>query len=117
MKRSTLEVFEPITACACGGGCRPRSPDDLARFDSALDWLRTQGLEVKHYDPSRQYGDYLGSAVFVKAVNQHGLGWLPLLVLDGEIVSHGDFPGREELAALVGLNQAGLKAVASQNNL
>jgi len=117
MKRSTLEIFEPITACACGGGCRPRSPDDLARFAAALDWLRTQGVEVKHYDPNRQYGDYLKSAALVKAVNQHGLGWLPLLVLDGAVVSHGDYPGREELAALVGLNPAGPMAVASPKNL
>jgi len=116
MKRSSLEIFDPITCCSSGRR-GPNADQKLAMFNAALDWLRTQGMEVRRYDPRQQYDEYLGSAVLVKAVNQHGLGWLPLLVLDGEIVSHGEYPGRAELAALVGLDQVATAAGASRNTL
>jgi len=105
MKPAKLEVFDPITCCSAGSR-RPNADQELAKFSAALDWLRTQGMEVKRYDPRQQYDEYLGSAVLVGAVNQHGLGWLPLIVLNGEIVSHGNYPGLDELASIVGLGRA-----------
>jgi len=104
-KEIKLEVFDPVMCCS-SGVCGPNVDLKLVQFSAALDWLRTQDIQVERYDPSRRYDAFLGNAAVVKAVNQHGLHWLPLILLNGEIVSHGNYPSKEELAAIVGLGRS-----------
>jgi len=75
-------------------------------FNAALDWLCTQGVQVERYNPTHQYEAFARNASVVKAVNDHGLGCLPLILLNGKIVSHKSYPNREEPPVLVGLSGA-----------
>ena len=90
---------------------------DEPEFGAALDWLRAQGVQVERYNPSHQYEAFAGNAAVVKAVNDHGTSCLPLILLDGEIVSSNSYLSREELAAIAGLDHAATTARASRNTL
>jgi hypothetical protein len=115
-KKVKLEVFDPPMCCS-SGVCGPSVDNKLVQFGAALEWLRTQGVQVERYNPSHQYDAFAGNATVVKAVNDHGISCLPLILLNGELVSHNGYPSREELAAIAGLDQPPTPARASRNTL
>ncbi len=104
-KTVKLEVFDPPMCCS-SGVCGPNVDTKLVQFGAALDWLRSQGVQVERYNPTHQYEAFTGNETVVKAVNNHGMSCLPLILVNGHIVSHNSYPSREELAALVGLSGA-----------
>ena len=114
-KSLKLEVFDPPMCCS-SGVCGPNVDTKLVQFSAALEWLRNQGVHVERYNPSHQYEAFVGNATVVKAVNDHGTSCLPLILLNGEMVSHNNYPSREELAAIVGLERVAATASASQNS-
>ena len=99
---TTLEVFDPPMCCS-SGVCGPKVDKKLVQFGAALEWLRTQGVEVQRYNPTQQYDAFVGNAAVVQAINDQGSGCLPLILVDGEIVSHGGYPDKKELAVLAGI--------------
>ena len=101
-KPTKLQVYDPPMCCS-SGVCGPKVDKKLVQFSAALEWLRTQGVEVERYNPAQQYADFVGNATVVKAVNDHGMACLPLILVNGEIVSRGGYPDRAELAAMVGI--------------
>jgi hypothetical protein len=111
-----LEVFDPPMCCS-SGVCGPNVDTKLVQFGAALEWLRTKGVQVERYNPSHQYEAFAGNATVVKAVNDHGISCLPLILLNGELVSHKSYPSREELTAIAGLDPALTMASASRNTL
>ena len=113
-KTVKLEVFDPPMCCS-SGVCGPNVDTKLVQFGAALDWLRSQGVQVERYNPTQQYEAFAGNATVVKAVNDHGTSCLPLILLNGEIVSHNNYPSREELAAIVGLDRAATTVRAVRN--
>lgn len=100
MKR--VDVFDPPMCCA-SGVCGPQVDKRLVRFAAALEWLRSQGVQVERYNPAQQYDAFVSNALVVKTINERGTQCLPLLLVGGEVVSLGAYPEKAELAALVGL--------------
>ncbi|MEX2216801.1 MAG: arsenite efflux transporter metallochaperone ArsD [Phycisphaeraceae bacterium] len=106
MKR--LEVFDPAMCCStglCGTDVDPK----LVQFAADLDWLRGQGVQVQRFNLSQE------PMAFVKhegvrqiVVQTHGKG-LPVVVVDGELVSQARYPSRSELAAFVELDAKELR--------
>jgi len=98
-----VEVFDPPMCCS-SGVCGPKVLDSrLLQFSATLDWLRGQGVQVERYNPSQQYEAFIGNATVVNAVNTQGTECLPLILVDGQIVSYGGYPSREELAVMAGV--------------
>jgi hypothetical protein len=100
--KKKIEVFDPPMCCSTGV-CGPKVDKKLVEFSAALAWLSAQGIEVQRYNPAQQYDAFISNAQVVKTVNDIGTGCLPLILVGGEIVSHGQYPGKEELAAMAGL--------------
>jgi len=75
----------------------------LVQFSAALEWLRGQGVQVERYNPTQQYDAFVGNATVVNTINTQGMECLPLILIDGEIVSYGGYPSREELAVMAGV--------------
>lgn len=103
-----LAVFDPPMCCS-SGVCGPKVDQKLVRFSAALEWLRTQGVEVQRYNPTQQYDVFAGNPAVVKAINERGTKCLPLILVDGEIVHSGSYPAKNELAVLAGLDRDGGK--------
>jgi len=97
-----LEVFDPPMCCS-SGVCGPNVDEKLVEFNGTLEWLRSRGIEVRRYNPAQQYDAFVSNPTVVKTVNERGGQSLPLILIDGEVVSLGGYPDRAELAAMAGL--------------
>jgi hypothetical protein len=100
-----LEVFNPPMCCSTGV-CGPNVDPVLVRFSADCHWLAGQGIAVERYNLSQQPQAYAGNAVVKAALADDGNPCLPLILVNGAIVSRGRYPSREELARLAGLRSA-----------
>jgi hypothetical protein len=94
-----LQVFDPAMCCTTGV-CGPSVDPALPRFAADLEWLRNKGLEVERYNLAQDVAAFTSNPIVKVALNSRGSKCLPLLLLDGTIVSEGAYPTREELARL-----------------
>jgi len=116
----TIQVFDPPMCCSTGV-CGPGVDPALARFAADLEWLRGQGNAVERFNLAQQPGAFTANAAVKAALAQSGTRCLPLIVVDGWIVSSGTYPERETLAraaamkgeAAVGAASRGFRVVES----
>ena len=100
-----VEVFDPAMCCSTGV-CGPKVDPALARFAADLHWLANQKVAVERYNLAQQPQAFAASVVVKSALREHGNECLPLILLDGSIISKGCYPTREELAKLAGVEES-----------
>lgn len=98
-----LEVFDPPQCCSTGV-CGPSIDPKLAQFAADLHWLANQRLSVERYNLAQQPMAFATNAAVNGALKQSGNDCLPLILMDGAIVSQGRYPNRRELARLAGVD-------------
>jgi hypothetical protein len=103
-----LEVFDPPMCCSTGV-CGPNVDSALVQFAADFLWVAGQGVHVERYNLAQQPQAYAANAIVRAALAGDGTACLPLILVDGQIVSKGKYPAREELARLVGLDPEGNK--------
>ena len=103
-----LEVFDPPMCCS-SGVCGPSVDPALVQFASDFLWVAGQGVHVERYNLAQQPQAYAASEIVRTALKEHGNACLPLILVNGAIVSQGRYPTREELAKLAGLEPDGSK--------
>jgi hypothetical protein len=96
-----LEIFEPAMCCSTGV-CGVDVDPVLAQFAGDLEWLSEQDVQVFRYNLSQAPGVFASNPVIVKEM-EAGMDRLPVLVVDGHVVSTGIYPSREQLAAKLDL--------------
>jgi hypothetical protein len=101
----TVQVFDPPQCCPTGV-CGPAADPALARFAADLDWLHNRGVTVERYNLAQQPAAFTEHPEVREALAQAGLGCLPLVVVDGRVVSRGRRPSRADLAAWAGIAPA-----------
>jgi hypothetical protein len=86
-------------------------PDRVSEaFEQNLDWLEANGFLVERLDPYRE-ADAAARFPEVAAIfAREREPCLPLVLVDGELVSSGHHPTRTELARMVGQHRADLVA-------
>ena len=93
-----------IPRCAAPRECADPSVDPaLARFAADLHWLANQRIAVERYNLAQQPQAFAASEVVKTALKQYGNECLPLILLNGAVVSKGCYPTRDELARLTGV--------------
>jgi AhpD family alkylhydroperoxidase len=97
-----LQVFDPAMCCSTGV-CGPNPDPVLPRFASDVQWLASQGISVERYNLAQQPQAFAASEIVKTALTQYGNDCLPLILVNGTIVSRGTYPTRQELATLAGL--------------
>jgi|SRR5271157_5332999 len=97
-----VEVFDPPMCCSTGV-CGPGVDPALAQFAADLHWLANQRIAVERHNLAQQPQAFAASEVVKTALKQHGNECLPLILLNGAIVSQGRYPTREELARRTGV--------------
>jgi arsenite methyltransferase len=101
----TIEIFDPPMCCSTGV-CGPSIDPVLPRFVADLHWLTNQGVQVNRYNLAQEPQAF-GANESVKAVlREGGNECLPLILVNGEVVSKGVYPDRMQLAELTGLDRA-----------
>ena len=97
----TIQIYDKPMCCSTGV-CGPRIDPVLPRFAADLDWLKGQGHQVERYNLAQQPQAFLDQAEVQRLVTTFGTKCLPLVVINGEIVSRGQYPSREQLAMWAG---------------
>lgn len=97
-----VEIFDPPMCCSTGV-CGPKVDPALARFTADLHWLANQRIAVERYNLAQQPQAFAANALVKSALHDQGNECLPLILLDGSIVSQGRYPSRDELAQLAGV--------------
>lgn len=100
MKR--VEVFDPPMCCSTGV-CGPKVDPALVKFAADLHWLVNQRIAVERYNLAQQPQAFAANALVNSTLHEHGNDCLPLILLDGSIISEGRYPSRDELARLTGV--------------
>jgi hypothetical protein len=93
----------------------------LVQFAADLHWLANQRVAVERYNLAQQPQAFVSNPAVKNALSESGNSCLPLLVVNGTIVSRGSYPTREELARAAGVDAdstpapAGLKLPVIQS--
>lgn len=103
---TTLTVYDPPMCCSTGI-CGPAVDPVLPRLAADLDWLKRQGIAIERFNLAQQPQAFVSNPKVTAALRAYGNDCLPLVFVDGELVSRGTYPDRTGLARL-----AGLEAVA-----
>jgi len=105
-----LEVFDPPMCCSTGV-CGPNVDPALVQFGSDFLWVAGQGINVERYNLAQQPQAFAANEIVKAMLAEDGNACLPLILVDGEIASTGQYPTRDELAKLVGLEPDGTKSI------
>jgi hypothetical protein len=97
--------------CCSTGVCGPNVDPALVQFASDFLWVAGQGVHVERYNLAQQPLAFASNDTVKTLLREQGNACLPLILLDGEVVSIGSYPSREELAKLVGLEPDGTKSL------
>ncbi len=95
-----LEVFDPPMCCSTGV-CGPAVDPVLPRFAGDLEFLVSQGVAVTRHNLAQEPGAFASADAVRTILKEKGNDSLPILVVDGKVVSESRYPEREELLELV----------------
>jgi AhpD family alkylhydroperoxidase len=99
---SVLNVFDPAMCCSTGV-CGPQVDPVLPRFASDLEHLGSMGIKVTRYNLAQEPGAFAAEPKVKELLQTKGNDCLPILVLDGKVISEGTYPERPALLSMVGL--------------
>lgn len=91
-----LEVFDPAMCCSTGV-CGVDVDPILAQFAADLKWVAGHGVTVTRYNLGQEPQAFVANPAVVKEM-EGGMDRLPIIAIDGHIVSTGMYPSRHQLA-------------------
>ena len=98
-----VQVFDPAMCCSTGV-CGPSVDPVLPRFAADLEWLKSKGAQVERYNLAQEVGAFTSNPIVKTILNSQGTKCLPLVLVNGVIVSEAIYPTRKVLAGFVGVN-------------
>ena len=98
-----VQVFDPAMCCSTGV-CGPSVDPVLPKFAADLEWLKSKGVHVERYNLAHEVGAFTSNPIVKTTLNSEGTKCLPLVLVDGKIVSEAIYPTRKLLAGFVGLD-------------
>lgn len=96
-----LEVFDPAMCCSTGV-CGVDVDPMLAQFAADLKWVEAHGITVERHNLGQEPQAFAANAGVVREM-EAGMDRLPILAVDGRIVSTGMYPSRAQLAQKLGI--------------
>lgn len=93
----TIQVFDKPMCCSTGI-CGPQVDPVLPRFAADLEWLKTRGVRVERFNLTQQAAAFTQNADVRELLKSQGMDCLPLVVVDGQVASRGQYPTRELLS-------------------
>jgi hypothetical protein len=109
-----IELFEGAMCCETGV-CGPSVDEQLITVREDLRWAETQGATVARYNLTSGPDAFVANPKVTGLMQAFGEKALPVLVIDGEIVTHGGYPTRDELATLIGKASTAAEAPAKSS--
>ncbi len=97
----TIQVYDKPMCCSTGV-CGPQIDPVLPRFAGDLAWLKSQGHQVERFNLAQQPAAFVQNPEVQQLLASQGTDCLPLITVDGRIVSRREYPSRDTLAMWVG---------------
>lgn len=98
---SKLEIFEPAMCCPTGV-CGVNVDPALVQFNADLLALGESGVEVVRHSLSHDAAAFTGNSDVMKEMGV-SMDRLPIVTVDGHIVSTGIYPSKAQLMSKLGL--------------
>lgn len=98
---SKVQIFDKAMCCSTGV-CGPQVDPVLPRFAADLDWLKSLGHDVDRFNLAQDAAQFARNPVVQKFLADEGVDCLPLVIVDGRIVSRNEYPSRDNLALWTG---------------
>lgn len=99
---NSIEIFDPAMCCSTGV-CGTQVDQALVDFSADVDWARRNGGRIERYNLAQQpmaFAEHHAVKSFLETTGAEGL---PLVLVNGEAVLSGRYPGRDELAGWLGI--------------
>lgn len=110
-----LQVYDPPMCCA-SGVCGANIDPTLLRFSSDLQWLLSQGIMIERYNLMQNPAEFKNNETIRKSLASEGKKCLPIILVNGAIVSKGIYPSREELAGYFSIEYGGPGNLENKNS-
>jgi hypothetical protein len=101
----TLTIYDPAMCCSTGI-CGAEIDQQLVDFAADLDWLKSEGIEVKRINLSQEPALFAENEQVKSILESSGVEGLPVILADDEMQSSGQYPDRVKLAQMVGVTTA-----------
>jgi hypothetical protein len=108
----TLTVYDPAMCCSTGI-CGAEIDQRLVDFAADLDWLKSEGIEVKRINLSQEPALFAENEQVKSILQNSGIEGLPVILADDEMQSSGQYPDRVKLAQMAGVTAVDAVAQAS----
>jgi hypothetical protein len=95
-----VELYEGAMCCE-SGVCGPSVDEQLLTIREDLRWAEAEGASVRRHNLTSDPDAFVANSKVTGLMQAFGEKALPILVIDGEIRTHGHYPGREELVSLL----------------
>lgn len=93
----TIQVYDKPMCCSTGV-CGPDVDPVLPRFAADLQWLQSQGHRVERMNLAQQPVAFIQNPEVHQLLATQGTDCLPIVLIDGEIVSRREYPTRDQLS-------------------
>jgi len=94
--RPDVEIFDPPMCCPTGL-CGPTLDQTLLDLNETILRLQHEGYQVTRYQMASNPQAFLGNAEVMRLVREKEMAALPIVVVRGEIVAEGKYPGIFEI--------------------
>jgi len=98
----TLTIYDPAMCCPTGI-CGAEIDQKLVTFAADLDWLKSEGIEVKRINLSQEPALFAENEQVKVVLQNTGIEGLPVIMAGDEMQSSGQYPNRSKLAQMVGV--------------
>lgn len=102
--QTVLDVFDPAMCCSTGV-CGPDVDDSLADFANDVKWMNGQGIEVNRFNLVQEPEVFKSNPTVHSKLQNEGSEVLPIIMINGEIISQGGYPDRRQLSDWLSLNK------------
>ena len=107
--QTVLDVFDPAMCCSTGV-CGPDVDDSLADFANDVKWMKSQGIEVNRFNLGQEPEVFKSNPAVLSKLKNEGSDVLPIIMINGEIISEGGYPDRRQLTDWLSLNKPSTEA-------
>mgnify|MGYP001476056149 FL=1 len=97
----TVLVFDPAMCCPTGL-CGPGVDPALLTIARDLRWLESQGVTVERHGLAQSPDVFVAQSKVAGLMQAFGDNGLPATLVNGEVLTFGKYPTRDELVAALG---------------
>lgn len=107
---AAITIFDRPLCCSTGV-CGPDVDPELPRFAADLERLSRSGVRVERFNLAQQPDQFIQQDEVKRRLSADGVDGLPLIVVDGRVVSEGHYPTYDAMAEWVGKPHRGVSSV------